>query len=233
MQLYATRLNSIKLLCLKIDHAISRRRLLAGLAIPTFQAIGADLVAQLSQYRKQKSSSLNKFSNEFYGFNNYQSNNLFYRLQTLNWQRTAVFATFGFCYLGCAQYVLYVKLLNRCFERIVNPETHKTLDKILKVSFDQLIHTPLLYFPAFYFIKDRLEYHQKTKNNRNNSSKQIIESPPLYRLPSTDDMFAAWKIWIPAQCVTFALARHWRLPWVASVSFIWTVILSIRTNPET
>ena len=223
MQLYAARLNSVKLLCYRIDNAISRRRLLAGLAIPTFQAIGADLVAQMSQNRK--TLSLNDYSNDYYGFTRYQNNNLLYKFAySIDWNRTMVFATFGFCYLGAAQYILYVKLLNKTFERIVDPIKQKTLDKTLKVLFDQCIHTPFMYFPAFYFIKDRLE---QTSNNNQTSNKN--KNVPIYRLPSKDDMIAAWSLWVPAQIVTFSLERHWRLPWVASVSFIWTVILSNRS----
>eukprot|EP01084_Bolivina_argentea_P157046 273663_1 len=210
MPIYATRLNAIKSFGYRLDHAICKRRLLAGLAIPTFQAVAADLVAQLCMNKKSTN-----YSNEHYGFNTpSNTNSLYNSLHSINWNRNMVFAAFGFCYLGACQYLLYVKLLNKTFERFINPQ-NVILDRTVKVIFDQCIHTPFMYFPAFYFIKDSM---QQGTNNKS-----------LYRLPSMDDLCAAWKIWVPAQCITFTLGRHWRLPWIASVSFIWTVILSTRS----
>ena len=207
-----SRLNHVKSLGHKLDAFTSKRRLLIGLAIPTFQAIGADLVAQSCN----KSNGIN----HYYGFNPYQSNSALNFIHSIDWNRTAVFATFGFCYLGAFQYVLYVKFINKTFERIINPQ-HIMLDRTAKIFFDQCIHTPFFYFPAFYFIKDRLQ-NDESKSAENKESE-------MYRLPSMNDLSSAWKIWVPAQCVTFAMNRHWRLPWISSISFIWTVILSMST----
>lgn len=43
-----------------------------------------------------------------------------------------------------------------------------------------------------------------------------------------DSVQTLWKIWIPAQLVNFAFVpRHLRVPYVAGVSFLWTVVLSV------
>lgn len=49
-----------------------------------------------------------------------------------------------------------------------------------------------------------------------------------YRTELWDSVKALWSIWMPAQLVNFAFVpRHLRVPYVAGVSFIWTVILSV------
>ena len=48
-----------------------------------------------------------------------------------------------------------------------------------------------------------------------------------YKREIKDSCKALWKIWVPAQLVNFAFVpRHLRIPYVAAVSFGWTVVLS-------
>jgi hypothetical protein len=48
-----------------------------------------------------------------------------------------------------------------------------------------------------------------------------------YRREIKDSCLALWKIWVPAQLINFAFVpRHLRIPYVAAVSFGWTVVLS-------
>eukprot|EP01083_Nonionella_stella_P037330 101751_1 len=149
MQFSATRLHALKSIGLRLDQTVSRRRVLYGVSLPTLQAIFADLAAQYLT---------NKRDHKYYGS---QRNNTFlYKLRhSIQWDRTLVFATFGFCYLGAAQYVLYAKLLNNGLQRFINTQ-NVMLDRTVKVLFDQCIHTPFLYFPAFYYIKDRIQHHE-------------------------------------------------------------------------
>ena len=49
-----------------------------------------------------------------------------------------------------------------------------------------------------------------------------------YRTEIKDSCVALWKIWVPAQAINFAFVpRHMRIPFVAAVSFGWTVVLSV------
>lgn len=49
-----------------------------------------------------------------------------------------------------------------------------------------------------------------------------------YRGEIWDSLKALWSVWVPAQLVNFAFVpRHLRVPYVAAVSFGWTVILSV------
>lgn len=49
------------------------------------------------------------------------------------------------------------------------------------------------------------------------------------------DLFALWKLWVPATAMNFAFSPMWmRIPVVASTSLIWTCILSsMRGGDET
>lgn len=42
------------------------------------------------------------------------------------------------------------------------------------------------------------------------------------------DVAANTTIWVPGHAVTFSLAPHLRMPWVAGLSFAWCVLLSYR-----
>ena len=64
--------------------------------------------------------------------------------------------------------------------------------------------------------------------------KAFVEGKPMttawdkYRTEIKDSCMALWKIWVPAQAINFAFVpRHMRIPFVAAVSFGWTVVLSV------
>jgi hypothetical protein len=73
----------------------------------------------------------------------------------------------------------------------------------------------LLYFPFFYGLKAFVE------------GKPMSSAVEKYKREIKDSCKALWKIWVPAQLVNFAFVpRHLRIPYVAAVSFGWTVVLS-------
>merc|ERR1712232_287986 len=81
----------------------------------------------------------------------------------IDWRRNLVFTLFGFGYLGCAQYYLYVTLFSRWFAgaaRFVNqPFSVKLRDfagqraAAKQILFDLLIH-PQWVFPMYYTLKE-------------------------------------------------------------------------------
>lgn len=49
-----------------------------------------------------------------------------------------------------------------------------------------------------------------------------------YRTEIFESVKALWSVWVPLQFINFAFVpRHLRIPYVAGVSFGWTVILSV------
>jgi hypothetical protein len=137
------------------------------------------------------------------------------RRENFDWTRHAVFCTFGFAYLGAFQYYLY----NIKFSQWCGPLTarfgHKFTSPI-KVAIDQGLHHPFLYFPVFFSMKAVV------------SGKPLSSAVHKYRTEIWDSVKALWSVWVPAQLINFAFVpRHLRLPYVAAVSFGWTVILSV------
>jgi hypothetical protein len=109
--------------------------------------------------------------------------------------------------------------LHTQFTRLCAPITAKFGHKgvaPLKVLLDQGLHHPFIYFPVFYSMKAFVE------------GKPMTTAWDKYRTEIRDSCQALWKIWVPAQAINFAFVpRHMRIPFVAAVSFGWTVVLSV------
>jgi len=157
--------------------------------------------------------------------------------ERIDWQRNGTFAAFGFFYLGGVQYFLYVPLFSRLFPSAAayaaasvsakladGPGTRRM---IAQVVIDQFVHHPLLYFPAFYSLKEVVK------------GGTVSEGLARYSNNYKEDLPALWKLWIPSTIINFSLMpMHMRIPWVASTSLIWTCIISymrgddMETNPD-
>jgi len=85
-----------------------------------------------------------------------------------------------------------------------------------KTLIDQGLHHPFLYFPAFYALK-----YVAVKG----------EAPSEAYARYSDELWcnctALWTIWVPAQILNFSVVpAHLQIPYVAVVSFGWTIVLS-------
>ncbi|KAL3931205.1 MAG: hypothetical protein SGBAC_011417 [Bacillariaceae sp.] len=79
------------------------------------------------------------------------------------------------------------------------------------------VHHPLMYFPAFYCTRELV------MSEKPDFGKVIAD----YRKNMKEDLLALWKIWVPATAVNFAfMPMHLRIPFVAGVSLLWTMVLS-------
>lgn len=154
----------------------------------------------------------------------------------IQWRRTAVFATFGFFYMGIAQYGVYVKFLaGRCFPNAANyaakgirakiKDVRGTRDLILQVAFDQLFHIPFMFYPVYYVIKEVLH---------TDLSASDIQTPFIFRALGHwrtnfyDDMKTSWMIWWPCNMINFGfMPMHMRVPFMAVCSFVFCVCISV------
>lgn len=135
--------------------------------------------------------------------------------EELDWKRHATFCTFGFLYLGGFQYWLYnVKFTQWCGP-ITSRFGHKASAPI-KTFIDQAIHHPFMYFPTFYAIKASV------------AGKPMSYAVDKYKSEIWTSVKTLWTVWVPLQLINFAFVpRHLRVPYVAGVSFGWTMILSV------
>lgn len=154
------------------------------------------------------------------------------RKEEVDWKRNAAFATFGFVYLGGIQYFIYVPLFGRLFPNAAKFASKPLREKIKDFSgirslgfqlfLDQCVHHPVMYFPAFYATKEII-----MSTNNDGGKPDFKKAFELYRANLKDDMIALWKIWVPATLVNFAfMPMHMRIPYTATVSLLWTCILS-------
>lgn len=131
-------------------------------------------------------------------------------------QRLTVFTSFGCIYLGGWQYYLFNNLFVKC-QRLMTVAKYKPVSQSAMLTFLDLgVHTPLMYYPSFYLIKGSLE---------NQSMNTVVQT---YNENIKKDMIAIWQVWFPAQMINFTFVPlHLRMPFVTSVSFGWTIILSL------
>lgn len=135
--------------------------------------------------------------------------------EEVDWKRHGVFISFGLFYLGGFQYYLYNHLFVRWCAGMTAALGHKGSAPI-KTFIDQAIHHPFFYFPVFYSLKGYVE---------GAAPADIFQR---YRNELWENCKALWTIWVPAQLVNFSVVpRHMRIPFVAGVSFAWTVIISV------
>lgn len=74
-----------------------------------------------------------------------------------------------------------------------------------------------MYFPAFYCTKELVMY----------DNPDVSRCLADYRINMKEDLAALWKIWVPATMFNFAfMPMYARIPFVACVSLLWTMILS-------
>lgn len=131
-------------------------------------------------------------------------------------KRLLTFTIFGFSYLGGWQYLLYNKVFTRC-EKVMKAYKYSKLSQsCVLTGMDMFVHTPFIYYPTFYSLKGWLE---------NKDQKQSYQ---LWKTNFKEDMTLYCQLWVPAQIFNFAvLPLHYRMPFITSVSFAWTVLLSM------
>lgn len=150
------------------------------------------------------------------------------RREKVDWRRNMAFAAFGFVYLGGVQYSLYVPIFSRMFPNAASfaakPLAQKLKDTkgifamLAQTFLDQGVHHPLMYFPAFYCTKEIVMAE---------GSPDLKRCLQEYQRNMSEDLQALWKIWVPATMINFAfMPMHMRIPFVAGVSLLWTMILS-------
>ena len=150
------------------------------------------------------------------------------RKEEIDWKRNMAFGAFGFFYLGGVQYALYVPVFGRLFPNAASFAAKTIREKMkdmkgiaalsAQVFLDQMVHHPLMYFPAFYITRELVMH---------SDAPDVKSALMSYKDNMKEDLIALWKVWVPSTFVNFAFMPMWgRIPWVAGTSLLWTMILS-------
>lgn len=138
-------------------------------------------------------------------------------VRDIRWQRALAFFLYGGLYQGCVQYYLF----NECYPLWFGDGTdwHTILTK---VAFDQLVLTPFLCLPVCYLVQAAVLRHS------------LGEGLRRYTADARRDLLLKyWLVWGPVQAVTFGVVPEiYRVPFIALVSFFWTLVLSTISNRD-
>lgn len=146
--------------------------------------------------------------------------------------RSLSFALFGFLYIGCAQWVLYVTFLTWLFPDAMifanSPMTAKMVDRVGQIDMlgqivvDNLFFNVFIYFPAFYILKAVVQGFTSEESMLTS----IKEGLNKYRKNIVADNMASLSVWVPADLFIFAAPMYLRMPLEHTVSFGWTMFMS-------
>lgn len=108
-------------------------------------------------------------------------------------------------------------LYNRIFPRVFGDRVMVTL------AFNQLVLTPVLTLPVAYVTKG-VVFGDSLKTALKQYWTDVTQKGLLWSF---------WKLWTPANYLLFGVVPpEWRITFNASVSFLWTIILSRIANSK-
>jgi len=170
--------------------------------------------------------------------------------KTTDYKRTLAFLVYGSLYQGISQEFIYNHLYPAWFG------TGSDISTVLtKVGFDLCIQTTLVTLPVAYIIKGlsvlllsqhHHQHHQDDSDNdfatamttttttKNNNV--IVTSLQKYwnDVQHQQLLQKYFALWGPVQCLTFGVVpEHYRVTFVAVVSFFWLIAFSTITNNNT
>ena len=92
------------------------------------------------------------------------------------------------------------------------------------MAFDQFVHVPVLFFPCFYILKESIETEGLPWNDGT-----ATRGLNKYVGNVVDDMKDQLSVFLPGALINFGVMPLWlRTPWVATVSFVYTLVLSAK-----
>lgn len=196
-----------------------------------FKASAADMVAQKRDYRKRAEKEMKAAEEELstltsqteedpgatiYNPNLSEDGASAVSVTTLgkgaDLKRNAAFLFYGSLYQGVAQEHIYNHLYPVWFGTGTSAAVVLT-----KVLFDLLVQTTLVTLPIAYITKSII-YRYSFKEAMRRYLDDIRNHGLLKKY---------YLLWGPVQCITFSIVpEHWRVTFIAAVSFFWLIILS-------
>lgn len=127
-------------------------------------------------------------------------------------RQNLAFFLYGALYQGVAQEFIYNHLYPRWFG--VGKDVITVASKVL---FDLLLQTTLITLPMAYLIKGII-FQYSAKEAMRRYKDDILNHGLLTKYAT---------LWGPVQCLTFGVVpEHWRVTFIACISFFWLIILS-------
>ncbi|CAJ1959885.1 unnamed protein product [Cylindrotheca closterium] len=141
-------------------------------------------------------------------------------IEDLDGKRNFAYIIYGGIFIGLMCHLEYDYAFPLMFARngvdyAVQQHVPQTI--LSEILFDNFISGPLLWLPPAYLIK-AVVYDYSFKEGLEKYVHDIKENDLLKRY---------WQIWLPAQTISFSVVpEHFRVVWMASVSFFWFILFS-------
>lgn len=139
-----------------------------------------------------------------------------------DWKRNISMALYSGTILGITCEIMY----NRIFPVLFGVATAEkfNLSRVIKMTlFDGFINAPLVWLPPAY-ITQALVYQYPIREAIKKYMNDIKEKGLLTKY---------WSLWLPMTTINFAIIpSHFRILFVACISFFWMIILSIVANND-
>jgi len=184
---------------------------LAGFLTCSFKASAADMFAQTQELGEEKTLRVSEEECEI------SPNNV-------DISRNLGFLFYGGMYQGMVQNYLF---------NVIYPSWFGTDDSLTligkEVLVDNLVFAPLLCLPIAYSFKAAFTSDKPLGLNvlREGLEKYVSD------VTTKGLLVEYWKIWFPANIITFGvIPSHYRVVFVAAISFFWVCMLSSISNSE-
>lgn len=138
-----------------------------------------------------------------------------------NFKRNIAMVLYSGLILGCSCEIMY----NRCFPILFGAGTaERNVVRALKMTlFDGFINAPLFWLPPAY-IAQAIVYRYPKREAIQKYITDVKENGLLKKY---------WSLWLPMSMINFLfMPAHFRVAFVAMVSFFWMIILSIVANND-
>lgn len=136
--------------------------------------------------------------------------------QSTDLKRNIAFLLYGAIYQGMAQEYIY----NHLYPTLFGAGTSVSV-VLSKVAFDLMIQTTLVTLPIAYLTK-ALVFNYSAREALRRYRVDILKHGLLTKY---------YTLWGPIQCITFSVVpEHYRVSFIACVSFFWLIILSTITS---
>jgi hypothetical protein len=192
---------------------------LASFLTCSFKASAADMIAQQQEESADEASSSPTSTSK--PLSSSDSTTI---ISDVDLSRNLGFLLYGGLYTGIFQNFLYSIIYPAWFG------TEESISVIARqVLADNLIFGPLLCLPVGYAFKTAFTSEDGLTLNTLRDGMEKYKLDILER----DLLTKYWSIWMPAQCLTFSvIPHHFRVVFVAAVSFFWFFILSTVSSAQ-
>ena len=124
-------------------------------------------------------------------------------------------------YSGLILGILVEVMYNKLFPLLFGPSDGCILKAVKMTLFDAFVNAPLLWLPPAYIAK-AMVYGRSKRGGIQKYLTDVKENGLLTKY---------WSLWLPMTMINFVLVpEHFRVLFVASVSFFWVFMLSMIAN---